>query len=96
MQNLQDEYLNNKNKLMAKKEMLWKQMDITKWDIAQGEILDNVEINIKKAKNYVFKAEKKINCAYKCQKCCNDMMCKCACCGACCAACTCCTCCTIM
>ena len=62
----------------------------------QGEILDNVEINIKKAKNYVFKAEKKINCAYKCQKCCNDMMCKCACCGACCAACTCCTCCTIM
>ena len=44
VQNLQDEYLNNKNKLMAKKEMLWKQMDITKWDIAQGEILDNQKL----------------------------------------------------
>ena len=44
VQNLQDEYLNNKNKLMAKKEMLWKQMDITKWDIAQGEMLDNQKI----------------------------------------------------
>ena len=44
VQNLQDEYLNNKNKLMAKKEMLWKQMDITKWDISQGEILDNQKL----------------------------------------------------
>ena len=44
VQSLQDEYLNNKNKLMAKKEMLWKQMDITKWDIAQGEILDNQKL----------------------------------------------------
>ena len=44
VQTLQDEYLNNKNKLMAKKEMLWKQMDITKWDIAQGEILDNQKL----------------------------------------------------
>lgn len=26
----------------------------------QGEIIDNVEVNIKKAKNYVFKAEKKL------------------------------------
>jgi hypothetical protein len=44
VQTLQEEYLNNKNKLMAKKEMLWKQMDITKWDIAQGEILDNQKL----------------------------------------------------
>ena len=58
----------------------------------QGEVIDNVEINIKKAKNYVFKAEKKINCKYRCQKCCNDFQ-KCVCCGACCAACaTCCAC----
>ena len=58
----------------------------------QGEVIDNVEINIKKAKNYVFKAEKKINCKYRCQKCCNDIQ-KCVCCGACCAACaTCCAC----
>ena len=41
VQSLQEEYLNNKNKLMAKKELLWKQMDISKWDLAQGEILDN-------------------------------------------------------
>ena len=26
----------------------------------QGEIIDNVEVNIKKAKNYLFKAEKKL------------------------------------
>jgi t-SNARE complex subunit (syntaxin) len=65
----------------------------------QGEIIDNVEINIKKAKNYVFKAEKNINCAYKCAKCCESIRLKCACCGACCAccaACSCCTCCTII
>ena len=65
----------------------------------QGEIIDNVEINIKKAKNYVFKAEKKINCAYKCMRCCEDMKLKCACCGACCtccALCSCCSCCTII
>ena len=41
VQSLQEDYLNNKNKLMAKKEMLWKQMDITKWDLNQGEVLDN-------------------------------------------------------
>ena len=41
VQTLQEEYLNNKNKLMAKKEMLWKQMDISKWDLGQGEVLDN-------------------------------------------------------
>ena len=28
----------------------------------QGEIMDNVEINIKSAKNYFFKDEKTINC----------------------------------
>ena len=41
LQDLQEDYLNNKNKLMAKKEMLWKQMDITKWELLQGEVLDN-------------------------------------------------------
>jgi hypothetical protein len=41
VQSLQEDYLNNKNKLMAKKEMLWKQMDISKWDLNQGEVLDN-------------------------------------------------------
>ena len=62
----------------------------------QGEIIDNVEVNIQKAKNYVFKAEKKINCTYKCMRCWEDMKLKCACCGACCTLCTCCTCCTII
>ena len=59
----------------------------------QGEIIDNVEINIKSAKNYVFKAEKTINCKYRCAKCCHDLQMKCLCCGACfacCAACHCC------
>ena len=41
VQSLQEDYLNNKNKLMVKKEMLWKQMDISKWDLNQGEVLDN-------------------------------------------------------
>ena len=62
----------------------------------QGEIIDNVEVNIKKAKNYVFKAEKKINCTYKCMKCWDDIKLKCACCGACCVCCTCCRCCIII
>ena len=44
IQILQEEYLNNKNKLMAKKEMLWKQMDISKWDLGQGEIIDNQKL----------------------------------------------------
>ena len=44
IQILQGEYLNNKNKLMAKKEMLWKQMDISKWDLGQGEIIDNQKL----------------------------------------------------
>ena len=61
----------------------------------QGEIIDNVEINIKKAKNYVFKAEKTLNCKYKCMKCCRDLQLKCLCCGACCACCAACHCCTI-
>ena len=41
VQSLQEDYLNNKNKLIVKKEMLWKQMDISKWDLNQGEVLDN-------------------------------------------------------
>ena len=44
VQNLQEYYLNNKSKLMAKKEMLWKQMDISKWELKQGEILDNYKL----------------------------------------------------
>ena len=59
----------------------------------QGEIIDNVEINIKSAKNYVFKAEKTINCKYRCAKCCHDLQMKCLCCGACCACCAACHCC---
>ena len=55
----------------------------------------NVEINIQKAKNYVFKAEKTINCKYRCMKCCNDLKLKCLCCGACCACCAACHCCQI-
>ena len=61
----------------------------------QGEVIDNVEINIQKAKNYVFKAEKSINCKYRCMKCCNDLKLKCLCCGACCACCAACHCCEI-
>ena len=53
----------------------------------QGEVIDNVEINIQKAKNYVFKAEKSINCKYRCMKYCNNLKLKCLCCGACCACC---------
>jgi hypothetical protein len=44
IQSLQEEYLNNKTKLMAKKELLWKQMDISKWDLGQGEIIDNQKL----------------------------------------------------
>ena len=62
----------------------------------QGEIIDNVEVNIHKAKNYVFKAEKNINSANKCMKCCRDLQLKCACCAGCCTLCACCTCCTII
>ena len=62
----------------------------------QGEIIDNVEINIKSAKNYVFKAEKTINCKYRCAKCCHDLQMKCLCCGACCACCTACHCCCLI
>ena len=61
----------------------------------QGEVIDNIEINIQKAKNYVFKAEKTINCKYKCMKCCNDLKLKCLCCGVCCACCAACRCCNI-
>jgi syntaxin 1B/2/3 len=62
----------------------------------QGEIIDNVEINIKSAKNYVFKAEKTINCKYRCAKCCHDLQMKCLCCGACCACCAACHCCCLI
>ena len=62
----------------------------------QGEIIDNVEINIKSAKNYVFKAEKTINCKYRCAKCCHDLQMKCLCCGACCACCAACHCCFLI
>ena len=62
----------------------------------QGEVIDNIEINITKAKNYVFQAEKKINCKYRCQKCCYEFQKKCFCAGCtCCAACALCHCCTI-
>ena len=61
----------------------------------QGEIIDNIEINIKSAKNYVFKAEKTINCKYKCAKCCHDLKMKCLCCAACCACCAACHCCSV-
>ena len=61
----------------------------------QGEVIDNIEINIQKAKNYVFKAEKTLNCKYKCMKCCRDLQLKCLCCGVCCACCAACHCCTI-
>lgn len=40
-QNLQDEYSIQKNKLLAKKELLWKQMDISKWDLNQTEQIDS-------------------------------------------------------
>lgn len=39
--NIQDNYLNNKNKLMAKKELLWQQMDVTKWELNTSNQIDN-------------------------------------------------------
>ena len=39
-QTLIEEYQINKNKLMAKKELLWQQMDISKWDINPMEQID--------------------------------------------------------
>ena len=39
-QTLIEEYQTNKNKLMAKKELLWQQMDISKWDINPTEQID--------------------------------------------------------
>ena len=33
--NIQDDYHNFRNKLMAKKELLWQQMDISKWELNQ-------------------------------------------------------------
>lgn len=40
-QNIQEDYLTQKNKLLAKKELLWKQMDISKWELNQGEQIDS-------------------------------------------------------
>lgn len=40
-QSLIEEYQINKNKLMAKKELLWQQMDISKWDINPTEQIDS-------------------------------------------------------
>ena len=40
-QNFQDEYLAQKTKLMAKKELLWKQMDVSKWELTQNEQIDS-------------------------------------------------------
>ena len=39
-QNIKDEYLTQKNKLLAKKELLWNQMDVSKWNINQLEPID--------------------------------------------------------
>ena len=41
VQSLQETYINEKTKLMAKKELLWKQMDVSKWDLCPNEVLDN-------------------------------------------------------
>ena len=40
-QNFQEEYLSQKTKLMAKKELLWKQMDVSKWELSQNEQIDS-------------------------------------------------------
>ena len=40
-QNLQEEYLTQKRKLMAKKELLWNQMDVSKWELNQAEQIDS-------------------------------------------------------
>ena len=34
--NIQDDFCNFKNKLLAKKELLWQQMDVSKWDLNQN------------------------------------------------------------
>ena len=41
IQNFQDEYITQKTKLMAKKESLWNQMDVSKWELNQGEQIDS-------------------------------------------------------
>ena len=40
-QNFQEEYLTQKRKLMAKKELLWNQMDVSKWELNQAEQIDS-------------------------------------------------------
>ena len=44
IQSLQENYLSEKTKLMAKKELLWKQMDVSKWDLCPNEIIDNEKL----------------------------------------------------
>ncbi len=43
-QMLQDEYQTMRNKLFAKKELLWQQMDISKWDLNQLEPIDTTRL----------------------------------------------------
>ena len=41
IQNFQEDYLLQQSKLMAKKELLWKQMDVSKWELNQAEQIDS-------------------------------------------------------
>ena len=40
-QNFQEDYLAQKTKLMAKKEILWNQMDVSKWELNQADQIDS-------------------------------------------------------
>jgi hypothetical protein len=40
LENLKDDYINKSNKLNLKKESLWNQMDIKKWELNQMENID--------------------------------------------------------
>ena len=40
-QNFQEDYLSQKTKLMAKKESLWNQMDVSKWELNQADQIDS-------------------------------------------------------
>ena len=39
-QSFQEEYFSEKNKLMAKKELLWNQRDVSKWELNQSDQID--------------------------------------------------------
>lgn len=41
---LKNDYVNKKTKLMQKKEVLWRSLDTTKWDLNPIEIIDKVKI----------------------------------------------------